>query len=61
MNPNPVAVVVDWVEDCETNDEISWSSMESVQMGLEDEDDWVQEVGRLEVTIVEGCGMVAYD
>jgi hypothetical protein len=61
MNPNPVAVVVDWVEDCETNDEISWSSMESVQMGLEDEDDSVQEVGRLEVTIVEGCGMVAYD
>ena len=61
MNPNPVAVVVGWVGDCEKNDEISWSSMASVQMGLQDEDDWVQGVGRLEVTIVGGRAMVAYE
>jgi hypothetical protein len=58
MNPNPVAVV-GWVEDCETNDEISWLSMASVQMDLGGEDDWVREVGKLGVTVVGECAMIA--
>jgi hypothetical protein len=47
-----VPCAVGWVKDCETNDEISWLPMASVQMGLGGEDDWVREVGKFGVVLL---------